>query len=937
MTVATSVTPVSPSMVLAIVDEARSKRYESGVIGLRGLPERAIAGDHQHDGQTVRVRPAESALAAREALAEHRDGDWLVVVTDRDDDDLGAGILAHFVWQRLRSPDPWEAVRQRFFATGIDPALTAGPRDRELAAALVEATPAAGWPAAPAGVLTRAHALGAVASVHLGFEGGTTDVLGVLRWSLAAGSVTALGALRRTVGDLPADTTLDWIARQAGPAAAPIRALLARGELADVVPLGVVAHLLTGNSLSPGQTAHQAQLAVARLKGRWGDSAPSTSALAAYGQAAGALLADLVHDRRADADVRRTLDRADLMLAKLEASSLARYSDLLASGLRARFAVLADALRRAVGPEPAGTADPGKAVEAAWAEVSAHRLAAQAPPRVPFEAAVRIVRWLALPEFPAAGGHRTGELADLARRHLGVGAWADAAINDLHAGADDPDLSPALEAVARAALDRRRQQEQDFAVALAAASSAASSSSAAARTGRQRRPPVWYLERLLPKVVIPPGQKAPGAAGHGRDERGDRHRVARGRHRQLGWLRLPCPGRTPGTGRGPVGVALGHGGQPGVVAVRRLAASQAAAEQVGYAELTSQVGKIAAKLFHKKAVDTTAAGWSVSHDVGDALDDRELPLVTVVLNTIDDALDRSDPAGTTWTADAVKHLEPLLARAGAAGRTVVVTADHGHIVERRTGRQIAYPEITSARSRAVTATLGEGEVEIAGRGSSRRHRAVLAVDDTLRYGPLKAGYHGGASAAEVVVPVAVLVPDEAINPADLALLPPQMPAWWLTSQPVATSPPASIPVTAPPARAVGVRGTGPTLFDLEPEEPAPPQPVKSPSSTREASLGRSVVTSRVYKAQRKVAGRLIVTDDQIARLVDALAASNATRLLPPLAAQALGVAQARLRGALSQAQQMLNVEGYGVLTVEPATGVVVLSLGLLEEQLGVTS
>ena len=37
-------------------------------------------------------------------------------------------------------------------------------------------------------------------------------------------------------------------------------------------------------------------------------------------------------------------------------------------------------------------------------------------------------------------------------------------------------------------------------------------------------------------------------------------------------------------------------------------------------------------------------------------------------------------------------------------------------------------------------------------------RAVLAVDERLRYGPLKAGYHGGGAPAEAVVPVAVLVP-----------------------------------------------------------------------------------------------------------------------------------------------------------------------------------
>jgi hypothetical protein len=138
------------------------------------------------------------------------------------------------------------------------------------------------------------------------------------------------------------------------------------------------------------------------------------------------------------------------------------------------------------------------------------------------------------------------------------------------------------------------------------------------------------------------------------------------------------------------------------------------------------------------------------------------------------------------------------------------------------------------------------------------------------------------------------------------------------------------------------------LFDLEPatsdvEPTTTPTTTPTPTATPrrpspgQKSLGHAVVRSAVFKGQRKVAGRLIVTDDQVGRLVDELAAANATRLLPALAAQALGVAQTRLRGALTQVQQLLNVEGYAVLAVEAATGVVLLDLRLLAEQFEVRS
>ena len=208
------------------------------------------------------------------------------------------------------------------------------------------------------------------------------------------------------------------------------------------------------------------------------------------------------------------------------------------------------------------------------------------------------------------------------------------------------------------------------------------------------------------------------------------------------------------------------------------------------------------------------------------------------------------------------------------------------------------------------------------------HRAVLAVDEGLRYGPLKAGYHGGASAAEVVVPVAVLVPGENRNPLGLPLLPPQMPTWWLTRDASeGTSEPELAQRSTLPRTPVSP--TGPTLFGLEELETS-----SRPESA--APLGRSVVQSAVYRSQRKVTGRLIVTDDQVAALITAVAAARDHRLPMALAARGLGVSEVRLRGALAQVQQLLNVEGYGVLQTDPRTRTVILDEGLLREQFRVS-
>lgn len=925
MSTSVAATPVSPSMVLAIVDEARAMKYPPGVVGLRGVPDRAALADLEHDGHLVRVRPAESALAVREALAEHRSGDWMVVVTDREDDDLGAGVLAHFIWQRLRSPDPWEAVRHRFSATGIDPGLTAARHSRDLAAALLAASPSNGWPAAPAGVLTRAHALTSVAKARLGLSADAADTLGVLQWTMRPASVTAVAELRADVGDRLADETLEWIAERAGPASAPVRALLRRGEMADILPVGVVVHLLTSEHSLTTAERHLAELALVRLEPSWGSPAPPLPSLRALGNASAALLADLVHDLRETGGVERVLHRADAILGQVQAEQLSVHSDLLPRGFRSRLTTLSEKLGQSVGTERRSSSED---VERAWADVCAHRLGSvQGPLLTPFHAAVRLSRWLE--SAPSCDG---ADLAALVRRHMEQSSWADAAINDAYVGVDDPDLAPALAAVIDVAQERRSLEERTFAAALAHSTG----DSAASGEGVDGLPAeggtVWYLERLLPGRVIPMAKRAPvlllvmdgmsvAAANEILDDATNR----------LGWLEAALPeagGRHRSAGLSVLPSLTGV--SRASLLCGRLEQGQQTVELAGYHELTVKAGKITAVLFHKKGVETTARGWSVSDDVGAALDDAKTQLVTVVLNTIDDALDRSDPVGTTWTADAVKHLEPLLARARAAGRTVVMTADHGHVVERRHGTQRAYPDLTSGRSRAATGTVQDGEIEVTGaRVLTPDHRAVLAVDEGLRYGPLKAGYHGGASGAEVVVPVAVLVPGEDSNPLGLTLLPPQMPIWWLT-QDVAPAGPARAtqPTVIRPAERTSRRAEdrGPTLFD----------DVTEPSArSARSTLGRSVVTSEVYRAQRTVAGRLIVTDEQIDSLIEALAGAPAARVPMTLAATALSVNEIRLRGALAQVQQLLNVEGYAVIGTDPDTSTVILDERLLREQFGV--
>jgi len=454
----------------ALLDQARRKDYASGVLGVRARPEWAGAPTFTHDEVPVRVVPCVSALAVREALLERVRGQWLVVLTDRPDEDLGAGVLSHLVWHRLRTPDPWEAVRHRFAATGIDPALTVTPNDREIAIGLLVAAPPAGWPPAPGGVLTRDHALGAAAAAHLGLTDSVVDAASVLAWTGDPAGAARIADLRALAGNTLADAVLDWAAGRAGAAGQHVLHLLRAGEGRDAVPLGLVAGLLAeARDSAAEQTAQLAREALIRLEPRLGGVAPATAMLRSWAGESSAVIGEMLRDPVNQANAAALLARADELLMSAHGAAVADHSDLLPAGLTGRLAALADALRTASASTAARRpADPDApqipaaalaGVEQAWARVAAHRLA-DADDRTPaFHAAVRLARWL------AADSVATGtSLRHLLGRHRDDDAWADSAVNDAAPGVSDPDLGAGLAAVLAAVRIRRavsgRRQER---------------------------------------------------------------------------------------------------------------------------------------------------------------------------------------------------------------------------------------------------------------------------------------------------------------------------------------------------------------------------------------------------------------------------------------------------------------------------------------------
>lgn len=904
---------VTNAVVRSLIDRAGERPERGRIIGIRATPDPAAQRTFEHRGETVQVVPCVSALAVRAALLDRADNEWLIILTDRSEEDLGAGILAHFASYHLKTPDPWDAIKQRFGATSLDRVLAARYRRTGIAAGLLRISPEGGWPAAPAGALSADHAFGSVARERLGLDATTVDALSVLAWAAHGEAAARIADLRVDAGHELTDAVLEWLAGRCGEAEAPVRQLFASGAAAETLPLGLALSVLTGlpAAASPEERG-QAQLALARLDHRWTGSALSVSpaSLAALGVAAGTVVRLLLSDNRTWRVGRRAADSADQMLRGLQAESLAASSDVLPSGFDRRFRLLADALRSV--PDAAAM----RKVEDRWAECGRHALFD--PPRdderdprvVPFRAAVRLARWLAEAETPVP------DLAAMARRQAAVDAWVDSAYNDAASGVLDPSLGESLEHVLGLVEARRRSHDREFAAALALSTSREDGVAKGFLSGEGDR--VRLLERVLPDVVVPlahqrqtllvvlDGMSTGTATELIQDVLDDR----------AGWHEILPKGQARRGAALAVLPTLTEFSRTSLLCGRLTAGGQAE-ENTGFPAAASG---ITTALHHKKPLDTSRLGYSLLDEIyQDITGQAKLSgkaykqLVGCVLNTIDDALDRTDPGGTTWTQDAVKHLRELLTAAMAAERAVVLTADHGHIVERRRGSMRKYSEISSARSRSAAEPAGEDEVLVEGtRVLAHGGRAVLAVDETLRYGPLKAGYHGGAAPAEAVVPVAVLVPAGVELPKGWELAPVQEPVWWRAA---ATLPvPSAAPVGRPSA------GTAaPSLFDdLEEAEPA------------ESGLGAAVIASSTYKAQAKLAGRVAIPDTAIALLVDALASASGSRLQSATAAVVLQMPASRIRGAVATIQRLLNVEGYAVLRTEGTE--LLLDVPLLREQ-----
>ncbi len=855
----------------------------STAIALHARPQWTDEPVLRFGGTAVRVVPCPTPLAARAALHDRSGTEKLVLLTELSDTELGDGLLAHLSHHTVRSIDPWELVRQLFGGTDLDPTLVR--TGRWVADALNDFAPPGGWPRPAGKVLTRDHALRCLTAQLLGVDRQQIDSAGLLQWSTDAPAMMRFRAVRADV----ADGVSAFLKDVAGPAAVPIMAAVRSGHGVDALPLGLLAGVLFPATVARSAAAVAGRVRLEPRAGR------VTDAQAAALRTAAEAWLDRVHESDAQ-EAQRMLRRAERLAAEIDVTELLAGSVILPSGLTQRLRSLAAAVRSAV---PAGNrADPGSVARAQdLLEAVAEHRAADSGRVKTAGMAVRLLRWLS-----TVDGEVPANLYEAVQRQVRIDAWVDRARLDVFAGDPDPRVAEAYRLLHRVVDARRARHDQQFAELLAAATAAEAEPGALLRVedvlDRVVQPILDRDRRVL--LLVLDGMSTAAAT-----------ELAESLTRNGSWLEL-TPGGAPRVG---VLAAL-----PTITEVSRcsllsgrISVGTQAQERAAFAQRFPD-----GLLLHKAAL-RAGAGSALDTEVTNALADPGRRLVAAVVNTIDDALDRSDPGTIVWSDETVIAVRDLLSL--AQDRVVVLVSDHGHVVDR--GPEAVHrPQDTSEnRWRPAATPAGDGEVLVHGqRVAKAGGRVVLAWREELRYGPRKAGYHGGAAPAEAVIPLVVLSAgvDDAVP--GWAGAPVASPDWW--REPLVADEP---PVPASPRRtSTRPASQSEALFDVDAE----PAPLEAPEPGRTA-LVEKLLRSETYRTRRRI--RAPLPDERVAALLGILLAGNGRATLDTLAAHATIPAH-RIRGSVTELMRLLQVEGYPVLTLDPDGQTVKLDVDLLAEQ-----
>ena len=849
-------------------------------------------------GRRFALRWCDSMLAMREALNDVEQADsalaGLVLLTPLHTNEIAEDIAARLARGRVFQPEGWEIVRQLFGAKEVDARLG---RFSWMPQVLVDGAAQGAYAPVANGFLDLETAWKELLQRFLQLDTPRPDATALLRWTMQPSTDASINLLPATARP----DALNWLSESAGTAGKMVLACVEAGRTGDAMALGLVCGVVYATA-GDGQAAlgH----AAIRLERFVNDAHVGVVEGRAWSQAA----QQLVRDGGPDV-YRSALDRADALLSDLRVSEFAHLSDVLPLGFDQRMRTFAVALTQHV---QTPTDLSLTVVEETANRVLAHVLAATQVQRADrVEMARRLARWLVRLATTAT------TVADVVCWQADEGSFVDWARFRLLGGDELVEVSHAYEAVRSAVITRRNAVGQRLAQSLPCWNAQA--------PGPEGR--IVPLESVLERVVAPLAACQPVLLLVVDGLSTSIFRELFARPERFGWLeQVPAALARPLTGVAAF---------PTVTEVSRatllcgkLTCGTASLEKSGFSTHTALLAQSRAdvppKLFHKGDLSDST---NLSSEVRAAIANPHQRIVGLVYNAVDDHLSGPDQLNQRWTLEDLRLILPILNEAKAARRVVIVTADHGHLLEDGT-THINGGE--SDRWRTGNDAVNNNEVVLT-QGRVRTANGATTVSclwsESVRYAGRKNGYHGGVSPQEVTVPLSVLVPFGMNLPEWQPALPAQ-PEWW--DQPNLATPPVAASKAVPTPRSPARKTATPTpsqdqLFDTT----VAPIPTTMPIQADDWI--EALLQSQVYISQRSLAARVAPPDEQMKKLLLALA-ERGGKLSRAALAQRLSVPELRLTGMLSAARRVLNVDQATVLLVDETAGTVELNRILLLQQ-----
>lgn len=879
----------SPSIgvIRAQIRAIRNKAPNAKVFGIFS-PGRWTGPSIQGEGSDqVAVYQCDSPLQMRLALQDSRDSvTATVLVTPLDQGKLSDDILVRMAFRRLHPINSWEIVRSLFKGKQLDPRIT---RYAFLADMLLEYAGTRDFPPVAGGLVDADTVWSILLKECLGLPGSHPDLTELLRCTAEAD----LAARWRACSFEFRNAADAWISETAGETASAIIRCVETEHGDEALAIGLVMGVLYHDGVG-----HELDKAVGRLEAYVGATSLPIETAKRWRDAAA-----VGAGRLQKPTLRRCLEQAEGILQGIGAAPQAWRSSELESGFELRLSRLGQALTGHVDSRATAISDE---LQALYSSIKQHRLARDSGRRMQrAEMAIRLARWLA--NQNGAGTAQTSGLADMAQGYAADGGFVDWARQVLRGGEPNKDLAGAYVRLVDRVTELREAENQRFGQAI-------SEQRAAGHVNAGLIP----VEQLLEQVVTKVAEKAPVLLllVDGMNWAVFREMVSDIKSHD--WFELAFSSAS----KRMIGLAA----LPSVTEVCRtsllcgtLRRGQASDEVHGFRSHASLAGVsqpgFSPKLFHKAALEGDEDS-SLAGDIRQALAEKRQRVVGIVINAVDDHLDKGDQIDAVWTMQHIRVLEPILAEASAAGRAVVLLSDHGHVLDRQTESREATDGLRWRRPGSV---LTKEEIEV----TSPRvvmpegGRVVVPWSERLRYGSKKNGYHGGAAPQEMLIPIGILWSEsKAPDGLDEALV--DLPSWW-TEPMVALPAPVAVAVSE---RATKAKPAEPTLFD---------QPhVRRPAVAEEPWIAE-LLQSEVFAAQKQLAGRARVDDTTVRSLVSALVTRGGSMTAPALAG-AIGTPEHRLPGLIAVIQRLLNVEGYAILDRQDAANTIVLNVPLLKKQ-----